>query len=251
MLPGATQEERGRPTERRPSGPGPGNENLTKKREAKGERRRGIGQRRGQDRVGWRRKHGSMGAERGTAAALALFFFSAFFCQPWPTSSFLSCLSSVGGASERPFSAIAQYLILDLDLDLASASRLLARHRHGAICHLPSAIFPSSLLHISPDVLNLRQHKRSTRSTHTHTPTPIHGTHGSQSPSPSSTAAFEPLQYLDNPSLPQCLSPSPQPSMENETPRSCRTTRPDSPSVPRPPPSRLTPYLAESRRSRL
>lgn len=131
----------------------------------------------------------NMGAERGVTAALALFFFSSgggFFCQPWPTSSFLLSMFSTKHAQiGKHAQSIGNWR--------ASSNLTLLLHRR----------LPQHLSILPPPHqprCDLRHRTTSTRSTHTQTHK--HGTRGSQS-SQSHAAAFEPLQYLDNPSLPQ------------------------------------------------
>lgn len=131
----------------------------------------------------------NMGAERGVTAALALFFFllGGFFFLPAAADVLFPVVNVFNKTcSNRQARAVNWQLAVELQLDLASASP-----SSTASFHLPSS---TSAQMQSKTAHNI--HEIHTHAKRTHT---VHAAASLRSP----TAAFEPLQYLDNPSLPQ------------------------------------------------
>ncbi|KAK1834221.1 hypothetical protein QBC39DRAFT_33111 [Podospora conica] len=152
-------------------------------RETRERRRRRIGQRRGQDKVGV----ANMGAERGATAALALFFFSASPGRRPPSCLLMKLLDEISTYNGQmgkngPVKFWQRFhflLLLHLDLFFCT-SACLARHQRQTPTWKPSLFhLPSS----ASARCNPRQHTRRSTRTHTHAHTHVH-----------TAASLEPVQ---------------------------------------------------------
>lgn len=172
------------------------------------------------------------------------FFFWGCFFPAGPGRRPPSCLQSFpqnaqAGKHEQPVVNWRGSSNLTLLLHLG----LLVRHRRHLPQHL--SVFPPP----HQPRCNQRHHTQHPRGPHTRTRTyTVHGTHGSRQShygvraSPISRQPVPPSAFLAS---------LPNPSMENQTPRSCRTTWPDPQAMPCPPPTTFPAHTLSRRVQRL